>query len=86
MQGEIFDIGDRFEIIDILGSGAYGMVVSVKDTQATESSESFLAVKKVIKAFEHKIYARRTLRELKIMRLLEHDNVFNIKFFNNKLN
>jgi serine/threonine protein kinase len=31
------------------------------------------------KVFEHKIFAQRTLRELKIMRLLNHDNVLSMK-------
>lgn len=31
------------------------------------------------KVFEHKIFAQRTLRELKIMRLLTHDNVLSLK-------
>ena len=29
-----------------------------------------------MKAFEHKIYAKRTLRELRLLRILKHDNVF----------
>ena len=38
-----------------------------------------MAIKKIEKAFEHKVFALRTLRELKIMRLLDHDNVLSIK-------
>ncbi len=38
-----------------------------------------VAIKKIGKAFEHKIFALRTLRELKIMRLLNHDNVLSVK-------
>jgi len=38
-----------------------------------------VAIKKIEKAFEHKVFALRTLRELKIMRLLDHDNVLSIK-------
>lgn len=34
-----------------------------------------MAIKKIEKTFDHKIYAKRTLRELKILRLLQHENV-----------
>ena len=42
------------------------------------SSES-VAIKKIEKAFEHSTFTKRTLRELKILRLLDHDNVVRIK-------
>ena len=35
-----------------------------------------VAIKKIEKAFEHRLYAKRTLRELKILRLMKHENVF----------
>lgn len=38
-----------------------------------------MAIKKIERAFEHKVFAQRTLRELKIMRLLEHENILSIK-------
>mmetsp|Transcript_10184 Transcript_10184/g.8731 ORF Transcript_10184/g.8731 Transcript_10184/m.8731 type:complete len:112 (-) Transcript_10184:1003-1338(-) len=37
-----------------------------------------LAIKKIEKTFEHKIFAKRTLRELKILRLLNHENIIGI--------
>ena len=54
------------------------MVVSISDKFAENADDSFLAIKKIMKAFEHKIYARRLLRELKVMRLLTHENVISI--------
>jgi mitogen-activated protein kinase 7 len=38
-----------------------------------------VAIKKIEKAFEHKVFALRTLRELKIMRLLDHENVLSVR-------
>ena len=35
-----------------------------------------VAIKKIERAFEHRLYAKRTLRELKILRLIKHENVF----------
>ena len=47
------------------------MVVAAKD-HSTKNKE-LVAIKKIEKAFEHKVFTQRTLRELKIMRLLDHD-------------
>jgi serine/threonine protein kinase len=38
-----------------------------------------LAVKKIEKAFDHPTFTKRTLRELKIMRLLTHENILDIR-------
>ena len=62
-----------------MGSGAYGVVVAAKDNSIEDESENLVAIKKIEKAFEHKVFTLRTLRELKIMRLLNHENVLSIK-------
>jgi len=74
-----FEVDDKYEIIDIIGQGAYGIVVAAKDKTATKKEKSYVAIKKIEKAFEHKIFTRRTLRELKILRLLRHENVIGIR-------
>jgi len=68
--GTRFEIDKRYEIIDPIGSGAYGVVVAAKDTSVAaggEGNESNLcAIKKIVKAFEHRVFSLRTYRELKI--------------------
>lgn len=76
--GSRFELPNNYEIIDPVGSGAYGVVVAAKDKNEEEPN-NLVAIKKIEKAFEHKIFALRTLRELKIMRLLNHDNVLSVK-------
>ena len=76
--GSRFELPEKFEIIDPVGSGAYGVVVAAKDNEE-ESENNLVAIKKIEKAFEHKVFPLRTLRELKIMRLLNHENVLSIK-------
>ena len=76
--GSKFEVDKRYEVIDPVGSGAYGVVVAAKDVEAEEEN-NLVAIKKIEKAFEHKVFAQRTLRELKILRLLQHDNVIGIK-------
>lgn len=76
VMGTRFEIDKKYEIIDPIGSGAYGVVVAAKDNS---NNGELLAIKKIEKAFEHKIFTLRTLRELKIMRLLQHENVLSIR-------
>ncbi len=75
--GSRFELPEYYEIIDPVGSGAYGVVIAAKDK--SEEEQKLVAIKKIEKAFEHKVFALRTLRELKIMRLLDHENVLSIK-------
>jgi serine/threonine protein kinase len=79
--GTRFEIDKRYEIIDPIGSGAYGVVVAAKDTLLPEADgqTNLIAIKKIVKAFEHRVFSLRTYRELKIQRLLEHENVLGIK-------
>jgi len=82
-MGTKFEIDKKYEIIDPIGSGAYGVVVAAKDTSIGEGGEegesNLVAIKKIVKAFEHRVFALRTCRELKIQRLLDHENVLGIK-------
>jgi serine/threonine protein kinase len=73
-MGSSFVVDRRYEILDIMGTGAYGVVVSAIDTQ----TQRRVAIKKIEKAFEHPVYSKRTLRELKIMRLMRHDNILKL--------
>lgn len=47
---------------------------------AVRNSETgeMLAIKKISKAFEHRIFAKRTLRELKILRNLQNENILKL--------
>lgn len=38
-----------------------------------------VAIKKMTNVFDHKIYARRILRELRLLRLLRHPNIIELK-------
>lgn len=43
-----------------------------------DPDNNFVAIKKIEKAFEHKIFTKRTLRELRLLRLLKHENIIGI--------
>jgi len=76
-KGCIFTLPKRYEVIEVLGAGAYGTVVSAYDTK--KGKDYKVAIKKIERTFEHHLYAKRTLREIKILRLLQHDNIIDIK-------
>ncbi len=54
-------------------------MVAAKDEESEDPDNILVAIKKIEKAFDHKVYMQRTLRELKILRLLHHDNIIGIK-------
>jgi serine/threonine protein kinase len=52
-----FEVPSHYEILDLLGSGAYGTVVAAKETEQDEEGkdfESFVAIKKIERSFEHR--------------------------------
>jgi serine/threonine protein kinase len=79
VMGTRFDIEDKFEIMDAIGQGAYGIVVAARDKTLPDGENNLIAIKKIEKAFDHKVFTKRTLRELKILRLLKHENIISIK-------
>lgn len=40
-----------------------------------KKKKKYYAMKKIRQTFEHKLYAIRTIREIKLMRLFDHCNV-----------
>lgn len=61
-----FEIDDAYAPIKAIGKGAYGIVCSAKHTPTGEK----VAIKKITNAFENLVDARRTLREMKLLRYL----------------
>jgi hypothetical protein len=62
-------------IVPLVGQGSYGVVMLTEDTSEENEKDRYVALKKIEKAFEHRVFTKRTLRELKILRLLRHENV-----------
>jgi len=61
--GTTFVVEDKFEYIKQIGHGAYGVVCSAYDHKAKNK----VAIKKVPKAFEDLIDAKRIVREIKLL-------------------
>ncbi|MBN3296673.1 MK07 kinase, partial [Amia calva] len=70
-----FEVGDEYDIIETIGTGAYGVVSSAKRRDTGQR----VAIKKIPNAFDMLTNAKRTLRELKILKHFKHDNIIAIK-------
>ncbi|XP_060217728.1 mitogen-activated protein kinase 15 isoform X2 [Lycium barbarum] len=67
--------GSRYKIEEVIGKGSYGVVCSAFDTHLGEK----VAIKKINDIFEHVSDATRILREIKLLRLLRHPDIVEIK-------
>ena len=72
--GTSFTVDERYQFIKQIGHGAYGVVVSALD----KSTGRKVAIKKVSKAFEDLIDAKRILREIKLLRNFDHENIISL--------
>ncbi|CAI9773707.1 unnamed protein product [Fraxinus pennsylvanica] len=66
---------NRYEIQEVVGKGSYGVVGSAIDTHSGER----VAIKKINDVFDHVSDATRILREIKLLRLLHHPDIVQIK-------
>ncbi|CAL4948497.1 unnamed protein product [Urochloa decumbens] len=65
----------RYEVTEVVGKGSYGVVAAAVDTRTGER----VAIKKINDVFEHISDATRILREIKLLRLLRHPDIVQIK-------
>ncbi|KAE8694920.1 Mitogen-activated protein kinase-like protein MMK1 [Hibiscus syriacus] len=77
MLGNIFEVTAKCKppIIPI-SKGAYGTVWSALNSETNER----VALKKISNAFDNKIDAKRTLREIKLLRHMDHENIIAIRY------
>ncbi|KAK1326567.1 Mitogen-activated protein kinase 2 [Acorus calamus] len=74
--GNLFEVSTKYvPPIRPVGRGAYGIVCAVTNSQTNEE----VAIKKIGNAFDNRIDAKRTLREIKLLRHMDHENVIAIK-------
>mmetsp|Transcript_19953 Transcript_19953/g.43666 ORF Transcript_19953/g.43666 Transcript_19953/m.43666 type:complete len:378 (-) Transcript_19953:354-1487(-) len=71
----LFEIDLKYVPIKAIGKGAYGVVCSARNTDTGEKC----AIKKITNAFDNVTDARRTLREIKLLRHLSHENIISVK-------
>nr|ACM46122.1 MAP kinase [Hyaloperonospora parasitica] len=70
-----FEIPSSFEYVKTIGSGAYGVVISATDAKTGKT----VAVKNIQRAFDDLTDAKRIVREIKLMRHLNHKCVLGVE-------
>nr|GEY27813.1 mitogen-activated protein kinase 7 [Tanacetum cinerariifolium] len=75
MWQTLFEIDTKYVPIKPIGRGAYGVVCSSINRETNEK----VAIKKINNVFGNTIDAVRTLRELKLLRHIRHENVIGLK-------
>mmetsp|Transcript_110225 Transcript_110225/g.351569 ORF Transcript_110225/g.351569 Transcript_110225/m.351569 type:complete len:408 (-) Transcript_110225:68-1291(-) len=75
VHGRKFEISRQYSVVEPVGQGMLGVVCVAHDKVADEKC----AIKKIECVFEHITSAKRTLRELRILRHLQHENLINVR-------
>uniref|UniRef100_A0A8C4H402 mitogen-activated protein kinase n=1 Tax=Dicentrarchus labrax TaxID=13489 RepID=A0A8C4H402_DICLA len=70
----IWEVPERYQNLSPVGSGAYGTVSSAYDM----STGLKVAVKKLSRPFQSIIHAKRTYRELRLLKHMKHENVIGL--------
>jgi len=75
VKGVTIEVDARYEVVRRLGAGAFGMVFEAKDALTSARC----AIKRVANAFEDEVACKKALREIKMMRHFEHENILGLR-------
>jgi hypothetical protein len=66
---------NKYEVVGVVGEGAYGVVLKCRD----KNTGDVVAVKKFKESDEDAVVRKTTLREVKVLRSLKHENIVSLK-------
>jgi len=69
-----WEVPQRYQMLTPVGSGAYGQVCSAVDTKMHVK----VAIKKLARPFQSAVHAKRTYRELRMLKHMNHENVIGL--------
>ncbi|KAK2580501.1 hypothetical protein KPH14_006237 [Odynerus spinipes] len=69
-----WEVPERYQMLTPVGSGAYGQVCSAVDTTTGQK----VAIKKLARPFQSAVHAKRTYRELRMLKHMNHENVIGL--------
>mmetsp|Transcript_12070 Transcript_12070/g.15656 ORF Transcript_12070/g.15656 Transcript_12070/m.15656 type:complete len:427 (-) Transcript_12070:56-1336(-) len=75
VKGTPFRLSNRYKVISSIGAGAYGVVVSAIDLHTNQN----VAIKKIPHVFDDLVDGKRILREIKLLRHLNHENIISMR-------
>ncbi|KAL9962779.1 hypothetical protein ACROYT_G031917 [Oculina patagonica] len=70
----VFTVLKRYRNLQLIGSGAQGMVCSALDTTTGEK----VAIKKLSRPFQNVTHAKRAFRELVLLKMVNHKNIIGL--------
>lgn len=70
----IWQVPQRYQTLNPVGTGAYGQVCSANDTLKGR----MVAIKKLSRPFQSVIHAKRSYRELKLLQHMKHENIIGL--------
>ncbi|RZF45630.1 hypothetical protein LSTR_LSTR010581 [Laodelphax striatellus] len=69
-----WEVPERYQMLTPVGSGAYGQVCSAHDNKWGVK----VAIKKLARPFQSAVHAKRTYRELRMLKHMNHENVIGL--------
>lgn len=69
-----WEVPKRYSMLSPVGSGAYGQVCSALDSKTNTK----VAIKKLARPFQTHIHAKRTYRELRMLKHMDHENIIGL--------
>ncbi|XP_059078748.1 mitogen-activated protein kinase 14-like isoform X1 [Tigriopus californicus] len=75
-----WEVPERYQSLSPVGSGAYGQVCSASDSQRRlkDGTLTKVAIKKLARPFQSAIHAKRTYRELRMLKHMNHENIIGL--------
>lgn len=76
----VWEIPVRYINLTPVGTGAYGQVCSAMDTDTKLADGTYrrVAIKKLARPFQSAIHAKRTYRELRMLKHMKHENIIGL--------
>ena len=71
-----WEIPERYQMLSPVGAGAYGQVCSALDVKSADSIK--VAIKKIARPFQSAIHAKRTYREIRMLKHMNHENIIGL--------
>ncbi|KAI0230482.1 Mitogen-activated protein kinase 14A [Lamellibrachia satsuma] len=70
----MWEVPKRYQNLSPVGSGAFGQVCSATETESGKS----VAIKKLARPFQTNVHAKRTYREIHMLKHMNHENVIGL--------
>lgn len=77
IKGKPFEVDRRYTNLEPMSQTSYGTVCSAHDS--SDPDEQVVAVKKIEHIFDQMTICKRTLREIRILRHLSHENIMHLR-------